>query len=141
MQLASQLSPFRIVNAKNDLGLRLHDFPFGQIRTSAPTARDFAEVTLRRSPVETSLEVLISAVESEDSHVGIPVEAIVSDHDFFRSLAKILDTDDLAKVTPEVLLAGFLANIRCDEVSQTEWYLAVREWAASHDRTAFACPC
>lgn len=141
MQLATQVAPFRIVNAKKDLGLRLSNFPFGAVRADPAGLREFAEVIIGRSNTGFSTEDLLIEISSEESLTGVADVFLVGDHDYFGALARVLDREDLANVKPEVLFSSFLAAIRCTELMSTEWHSSLSDWAADYDRSAFACPC
>lgn len=145
LALASAVTPLRLVNEKQSLGLRLSDFPFGDLDAISPSVESIADAALRRSKGNSiSVSDLACMVRLEDSHFGASRDRLVGDHDYFRAIAQVLSKlHDVKGVTAALLFDSFIAalNRDCSAVMYTNWYDKIVQLGLLCGHDAFSCPC
>lgn len=138
--LAAALAPLRIVNDRQSYGLKFKDFPFGKVADLPAASLALSEITIARSNTQLTAFELSEMVEAETSHTEVDICLLYGDHDFFRALGRVLKSHGVA-VSPDALVATFLAGILCSHLAATGWYQSLVEWGQSYGRNIFCCPC
>ncbi|ALU73202.1 hypothetical protein H351_06905 [Rhodococcus erythropolis R138] len=144
LSLAAAVAPLRIVNERYELDLKLSDFPFGEIPPISPSIERIASIALARSNTSTPESELSRMIREEKSTIGVGVEYLVGDHDFFRALARVLvKVYDVKTVTAASLFDSFITalNRDCAAIMETDWYSNIANLSKLHGHAAFSCPC
>lgn len=140
--LAASVAPLRIANDRNGYGLRLADFPFGELSTLRPSETDLADLVVKRSGFKWSRVGIESDMRAELTLLdGVKIEHLVGDHDLIRALAAVLRARGVSALSPDALWTGILLAMQCAHLAAANWYSAISDWALSNSRLAFACPC
>lgn len=141
LSLAAKISPVRVVNERKDMGLNLKDFPFGKFKTLDPTREEIAELVKSRSDTPLDAQQLAAEIAGETSLTDEEPARIVGDHDFFGSLSKVMHKYGAKGVGSDALCSSFISALNCRVIMRTSWFSSLTDWASSHGRLAFRCPC
>ena len=134
------VSALRVVNGKNNYGLKLRDFPFGlverfDVSSIVKIAFDRAKATdlLYYSDPDSSSEKFVSRIEVEDEISSVLMEfssssyPAVGDHDFFSAVAKVVEYKTNVGSVKE-LEAVFYTGLHCGMLGEVRWFSLIREW-------------
>lgn len=140
MELAGTMVPLRVANEDGGLGLRLRDFPLGNVTALPAQVAELAQIAIARSNTSLTIDEVVQRVGVTNAVLTNAREPLVGDHDFFRALSRVLRSKGVT-AGAESLLTAFLAGMLCAHLGVTDWYVELTAWGAAHNRTTFACPC
>jgi len=140
MRLATTLGTLRVVNEKEGFGLRLRNFPLGELSLRDELRSQMAELAIRRTPESVvQVDQLVGLMGAHQLPRSLDSNHLVGDHDFFGALAVAANKLVKIAVSGDTLFNGLLLSLRCDAfVSLAQSGTAVEELMT---RNILACPC
>ncbi|WP_175393587.1 DUF4435 domain-containing protein [Rhodococcus globerulus] len=141
LSLAARVASLRIVNEREQFGLKLNDFPFGSLSSFDPNVQEIATLALARSTSGLQIDDLVTKIVAQNSLSCHSEIELVGDHDLFRALARVLALSGVKGVGADVLCTALLGALDCRHIMKTDWYVATDSWASRLGKPGLVCPC
>ncbi|MFF2086998.1 hypothetical protein ACFVVM_24760 [Nocardia sp. NPDC058176] len=141
MLLAARVSLFRIINERHGLQLTFRDFPYGKLQTLSPPLESIATILISRSETQMTVEDLVLLVDDEVQQMSARHEISIGDHDFFGSLARVMELSGIKGVSSRAILGGFMSAVSCASISGTGWFSTINGMSRRGGVSIFRCPC
>ncbi|MFF3444012.1 hypothetical protein [Streptosporangium sp. NPDC002721] len=143
ISLALPLGVLRLISVRDGLGLRLQDFPLGEVVADDCRMVDIEQLTVKaiqrsndqvaRGPKDLAADLMTELLDISDP------KRMCSGHDLVRSLSVLLRKKSGVSMRPDTLERAFRAAFSCDLLCRTILYAEVGAWGRKMGREVWAC--